>query len=207
MKKLSFVLLLITSFTTIVYANTTKPWWITIGTGVVYGNDINDNCARTYPSMVEDRCRNIRSNDFWNFDNFTLSYNLMPKPHQLLSANYVSANYNKFESSNAAGIIKETGYIDAISIEYGLIRQWQFGYLSGTIGPAVINSRSAHNSKELYPSSSHTGVGLSGKLEASVRPFRHIGFALTLLGNYNGKIPYYGVFLSLQFGKFMINKE
>jgi len=202
MKKLSIVLLLTISFVTITYASTAKPWWVNIGTGIVHGNDITDNCARLYPpNIIENRCRNIRSNDFWKADNFILSYNLMPKKNRLFTANYVESDYNKSISS-AVGTVKETGYINAISVEYGLIQRWQHGYLSGTIGPAFVSSRSAHDNQELFPPSSHAGAGLSGKFEASVTPFRYIGFALTLIGNYNGNMPYYGIFLSLQFGRF-----
>jgi hypothetical protein len=202
MKKLSLVLLLIISFTSFAYANTAKPWWVNIGTGIVYGNDTTDNCARLYPSLViEDRCRNIRSNKFWNGDNFIISYNLMPKDHRLFTVNYTEADYEKSVSSSF-GTVNETGYINAISVEYGLIQRWHSGYLSGTIGPAFVSSRSAHDNRELFPPSSHSGAGLSGKVEASMIPFRYVGFALSLIGNYNGNMPYYGIFLSLQFGKF-----
>lgn len=202
MTKFSAALLLTVSLATIASANTTKPWWVNIGTGIVYGHNKSDGCTRVYsPGIIETRCRNINSNDWLNGENLMLSYNVIPKPHQLFSASYVQTYYDEF-LSGILGTPKEKGYINAISVEYGLIQRWDYGYLSGTIGPAFVSNRGAYDNQEWFPPPSHSGIGLSGKIEAAIKPFRYLGFALTFVGNYNSNMPYYGIFLSLQFGKF-----
>lgn len=202
MKRLSLLLLLATGIITTASAyNTKKPWWVSLGTGGVKGNNIADNCTRVYSWGVVDSCRDIDNAPILGGDNFLLSYNYMPKENQLFSVNYIQADYSEF-LGGLFGTPTDKGYINAISVEYGLIQRWRYGHLSSTLGPAFVSNRGAYNDQEWYPPPSHSGIGISGKLEAALTPFRYFGLAISVVGDYNGNMPYYGIFLSIQFGNF-----
>jgi hypothetical protein len=202
MKKFLLLLLLTNSIITSALAyNAMKPWWVNLGIGGVNGNNTTDNCTRIYSWGIVDSCRNMNSMPIFGGSNFLLSYNYKTRENQLFSANYVQSNYSEF-LGGLFGTPTDKGYINAISVEYGLIQQWRYGHIAGTIGPAFVSNRGAYNDQEWFPPPQHSGIGLSGKLEAAITPFRYFGLALSLVGNYNANMPYYGVFLSLQFGRF-----